>query len=1042
MQHLSRALKSQLEEREQQLLDDNSRLQEQKAAFQERESKMLEDLLNREKIVAEREKDADVLKKALADKESELHAKSLEFQLKEENLHAEKEKAIQMQDEAKKVSHKASSLVKEAEMDREYLESRERRVEKLESETESLRDKLTKQSAELSAATEAALKRESAATLQMKEADYKMEEVIQLRRRHEEEIIKWEKEIADSHKRADTAREMVENMKNEQLIVQAKKTMLQGIENNLREREWKLQDSWNLVKAETSKLLENCSEELSSIGTFSFLDLDDTLPSELSCVEESIKNPRVLLDSGPCDSSLSFDESLEHSYQIWHDVSRRETRLQRWAIALSLEHSRVKILSERASCLQREHEEGMSKAAQDRITAEKLLKEIKEREVELEHAALELDTREKKMQHEKRKLAEDKEDAKAREEEVGLKSKEVEARSKALSSLEVTWKDRMTELRDRERLVNESHKRLSQQREALEEREVRVLEDEAKLRDELASLSAKRSTLQNLEHTLLTKESELKDREHDSDVLLIAARKERDATALAVTESRNRLSAIEERSAELEALSEHVNQSMIRLNEIEDHDNFLRELAETLASKERELSKREEILGEEANNLAKILTELEEKEEQLSAQEGYLEEESKDVENKLDDLRKKEETISQLAKENEELHRTLQIEKNSLDAERKILSTEQDALQNKLKDLEEREIRASIICEREHELDAREQKVFAGESLESDKDLRRKHLDLLTEKLAARESKVRQQEREHQLLSIDLKKEKARLLEEQKRLFHEATTLEQQRQHEKDVYAKRRSMLTAMEEAFDMKREQLLLAAKEIQIAMGKSKAANEEAIQFQRRLLEEKKLQDGQILDLHMKELSLEQQQAELQHAQELLNCKEQVLIQRENGTRILEEKIDGLKEMLEMTDRRYICLQKSHDSLLSEDYYDLPAKNSNERLTRLENLVKRVGKEELIDRAARLREQLEAMHQQETDRECPSPLSFSFLTSDEEDIEQETTNFKRLDEIGSASSAAMSAWESDMGRLLEDILLILRQESSTSHHPTVIPT
>jgi len=1025
MQSLSRTLRSQLDEKEQQLVHDKSKLQEEKSSFQEKEEKMLEDLLERETKVVEREKSVEMMKRTLADTESELHAKSLELQLKEETLHKETENAIRMQAQAQKASEKASILVKDVEMDREYLESREKRVKYLESDAQSIHDKLTQQSAELAAATEAALQRETAAAFKMKEAESKMEETVELRKIHEEEITKWEKEIADSHKRIDAARETVQAMKNEQLIVQEKTKMLQGIENNLREREWKLQDSWNLVKAEASKLLEGCAEEPAPSGAFGFLDLDDSLPSEVSfTLKRTERSP---------DSGSSFTDSREHSYQIWHDMTRRETILQRWATALSLEHSRIKRLSERISCLQRQHEEGMSKAAQDRITAEKLLKEIKEREVELEHAAQELETRENRVQHQKRKVAEDVEDVSTSKEEIELKRKEVDTRSKTLSSLEVTWKERMTELRDRERLVNESHKRLSQQRETLEEREVRVLEDEAKLRDELASLSAKRTSLLNLEHALLTKESELKDREQDSDALLIAARKERDATALAVTESRNRLSAIEERSAELEALSEHVSHSMSKLDELEDHDKYLRDVAESLASKERELTEREEILGQEANNLAAVLSELEGKEEQLSAQKGYLEEQSQEIKSKTDDLSKKEERLSKILKDNEELQCTLEMERDALDAERKKLSAEQDALEIKMKEAQALETRASSICEREQDLNSREQKVIADESMQTEKDLKRMHLDVLSEKLSARESKVRQQEKEHQLLSINLRKEKARLLEEQKRLFHEATTLERQRQHEKEVYAKKRSRLTAMEEAYEMKREQLLLAAKEIQIAVEKSKATNEKAVQFQRRLLEEKKLHDGQILDLHMKELSLEQQQAELQHARELLFCKEEVLIQRENETRILEEKVDGLKEMLEMRDRRFCCLQKHHDGSSAEDHYDLPAKNSSERLNRLENLVKRVRKKELIDRAAQLREQLEALHlqQQETECECPSPFSFSFLTSDEEDGDQEMNNLKWRDEIDGVSKAAMTAWESEMGRLLEDLLLILRQES-----------
>ena len=514
---------------------------------------------------------------AIAEERHTMAEVSKQVSEREASLQSEKERIEQLYSESTSALNNAERMKNEVRMDRDMLESREKRVLQLEKEAETLQAMVSEKNLNISSALEKASQKESAAALKIQEADMMMQQAIRIKEDAEKQVLQWEKEVHESREKELKAAQSVERVQQDTLILQKSMESLKALENHLQEREWKLHESWKAIKVEASRSAEPILNEPGN-ALYNILELD-SLHKDAKRAEEDTENVSILSNQ---KFNASNPEIFSKLYTSWAHAAKKETLLQRWTVSLVLEAKRQQACEDRLTQSQREFSTQLADAQQHRSTAEKLMKEIEMKEIELENSMREYEVSQKKLCSEKARLEHDSLELQKQQDELEAAKRELYCRESSIKSLEISWKDRMSEVRDREKSVSDLQRRLAHQREALEDRESRLLESEEKLRDDTMALSSKRSALDAIETRLSKKEADLKEREADADALLSASRKEMELASQVSSKSQARLIEIEERALELEAVSEQIDEKMRHLQNLEDIAHELESREEAL----------------------------------------------------------------------------------------------------------------------------------------------------------------------------------------------------------------------------------------------------------------------------------------------------------------------------------------------------------------------------------------------------------------------------------------------------------------------------
>lgn len=861
------------------------------------------------KTRSELEQKSEQISNSLQEIENREKALAEKYASLEDDQRLFEEKKMDVENLRRKSIHSLNSVEAmkfELERDRKLLETREKRILQMERDAEELQANLTNQNLELSKLLESSRQRELAAAMKESQAEMKMKEADSKQKNSQELILRWEDEVKQAKERESKALAVVENLKQEEVILKESRIALKEYESELQKREWKLHDSWNVIKQEASKLV-------APVGHEPPCALYSLLGSELVGQDAAGtgKNHDVYQDNVVVHSvggRASESSSALNRYKLWAEATKRETSLQRWAISLAAESKRLKLSAEKIANSWAEFESQKCEARENKDKAEQLMKELHEKEEEVNGAIASLEVSQRKLSHEKKRIDDMMQELQKEREELEASKQDLNARTKSLKSLESSWKERMSELRDREKSVSDLQRRLSNQREALEDREARTVENEDRIRDETLALSSKRSALSALEKSLSAKESNLKEREADADALLLAAQKEMEVASQASAQAQARLAEIDERSMELEEVSLHIDDRMKAFLEFEDEKERMIKYAEQLEEQDRLIQK-----------------------EHLVLQERH-----KDLENATNSLREKEDQFLCCEKDLRAKWESRQGRSNS--------SSDEDKLEEGLR--------------------AKEQS-----------------LELEAEKIAALESLLRGKETELADRSAHIRREKEKLVADQKAFYREMESYRQLLRKDKDVLHNQRNNMMLMEEAHAVRKGCLDDANQELLVML-------------------------DSIGQLH--------QQC---HTNDPHHYAQRPVCSLCN---VIEQKIEFLKRSLLndaqlTTESSSLHLCKGSDSL----------KHAKIRLDRVESLVDRMksGEKSLKERVQSLRAALNNM------MGCgQSEASFSFLTSDEEDSDDET-------DIPEMKIHDAACWYRDLWLVLDDIVFSLKSSDMPSH-------
>lgn len=988
--------------------------------FKKTELRKLEEISTLEERLNQEKMDISAQRKLLTDQQNSFTEKQNELDAKSRSVAKESQKASQIKSESIHALQTAENMGKEVERDREMLLSREARVLEVEKDVGRLQEKLQSQNLELVNSLEAVSKKEMAAAVRLKEAEMKLQEALRRDQLYEENVLRWEAQISEAQYKSEKAEQSLQHIKMEASLLEASRNSLRSLESELRQREWKLNDSWAKVKAEISQSLENSGDE--ALLKFCILDSDDSLNVDSSMAQMYAAQNSLALES--FDGTKSKEEMMAVMYKSWSEAAKKETLLQRWAVSLSLEASRLKNAAQRIHFTQQESEQRCSQAQQDRQNAEAMVEEIKERQEQVDQAIKEIKSKKYKIEEERQQLDDDSKRIERAQEELRVALKDVESRSKSLKTLEISWNDRMHDLKDRERIVSESQRRMARQRASLEEREAQVVEDEERLRDSNLDISERRCKLEDMESDLLSKTQRLREREQEADTLLIAAKKDRELAAINVAQSESRLQEIQEKTCELEALSESIDARMKELKSLEERAEDIRFMEEKLAEKSEEIDASSKSMSERALELETVLKDLMEQEKDIITRKANLSALEQELSTRSESLHSRETALSSEKESFDKLLASIQEKERDIERQEKAFKDENRLMIEKMKEYEvvismteEKHRQADKICSKEEMLNQREEAIKSHEEISRKLRIKEHEVETRIEEVKAMESRLLTQQADIRTAHEGLEKDQKQLLDDRRALATATATFEEEYSREKKKWKEEQAIISVMQEAIDLKKEHIKIVADDLKALVEHMRNIYEQILKAQNAFVEQENKEINRAKGLNTRETSLEQQCAELElRIQNMLAAHEE-LARNEGHAKSTYVRLSSNP----MNESSAYCRSNLVAGNSTIAPFQQALRRGHDRLTRLEALLQKIDDKHMIDRARHLRAHLSALEHQALPStvDSSSNASYSFLSSDEED------------DVAPAIAAggySLFEWEASLGTLLEDLLNSLR--------------
>jgi len=519
-----------------------------------------------------------------------------------------------------------------------------------------------------------------------------------------------------------------------------------------------------------------------------------------------------------------------------------------------------------------------------------------------------------------------------------------------------------------------SQRKLLHEKKRLEEMMQDLQKEQEEVEASKQDLNARTKSLKSLESSWKDRMSEVRDREK------------------AVSDLQRRLSnqreALEDREAHTIENEERIRDETLALS---SKRSALSVLEESLSSKESNLKEREadadalllaaqkemEVASQASAQAKARLAEIDERSMELEEVSLHIDERMKAFVESEDEK----ERMIKYAEQLEEQDRLIQMEHVALQERQMELEKEIERLKEKEEHIlkSEKEVRAewrSLRCPSNAAPD--------DGSLAEDLRAKQQTLELEAEKNAALESHLREKEAELADRSAHLRREKEKLVADQKAFYREMESYRQSLRKDEAVLHFQRNNITLMEEAYAVKKSYLDDANQELLVML-------------------------NSLGHIHQKCHSSDSEHPHSDgHRPTCSLCS------------FIEQKIEFLKRGL-LNDAQ---LEAGNPPLKPHQGLD-SLKNAEDRLNRVTNLVDRLpkSKQSLKKRLESLRTALSTMANGEQ-----SEASFSFLTSDEEDNDDET-------DIADTKIHDVSYWHRDLWLLLDDVVLALKSSSMPSH-------